>query len=186
MADWAILRTAGASTIRLAQTLTAAGIEAWTPTEARMKRLPRSKAQREITAPILPTFVFARADRIVELRALAKATKKAQPDFSVFVYRGGERAVSDEDLEPLRQAERDAAHQARKRKQADPIPVGTEVRVETGVGAGLEGVVGRSSKKETIVLFPTSAIPLTIATSILQPVAVQRRSLNKSKAARAA
>jgi transcription antitermination factor NusG len=167
---WCILRTAGGSTLRLAESLRTSGIEAWTPTEVQMRRIPRSRSRRERTVAILPTFVFARARHILDLRALAKATVKAQPDFSVFVYKGGERAVADRDLEPLREVERKAARRTRKVEkpgEADPYPVGTGVRLDTTAFAGMAGVVEKSDRKLTIVCFPNSVASVTIPTSIL-------------------
>lgn len=170
MDDWVILRTAGGSTLRLAETLTAAGIEAWTPTEEQMRRIPRSRTRRLRTMAILPTFVFARANRILDLRALAKAPRKAQPDFSVFVYQGGERSVADTDLEALREVERRAARRVRKHEkpgEADPHEVGQGVRVTTSAFTGMTGIVERSDRKITLVCFPNSVHSVTIPTSIL-------------------
>ena len=64
---WCILRTSGARTLALADLLTRAGFEAWSPrkTLKRMKpgvkpRLDGTRPTIEIDTPILPTFVFAR------------------------------------------------------------------------------------------------------------------------------
>lgn len=71
MSDWCILRTAGRSTLPLAQSLGADGYDVWTPVETTTRRVPRMNAKRTIRLPIMAGFVFARARHLVDLMQLA-------------------------------------------------------------------------------------------------------------------
>lgn len=111
---WFILRTSGPKTLPLARSLTAAGFDAWTPQLVLKRRRPRSKAVLEIEAPILPTFVFARAHQLAALTAAMMRQPSPHPAFSVFRHAGRVPLLTEAQLGTLRAVE---AHAARERAQ---------------------------------------------------------------------
>ncbi|MBB3347333.1 hypothetical protein [Sphingomonas sp. BK069] len=150
---WCILRTAGPCTTKLAASLSAAGIAAWTPSLVAKRRLPRRKATIERTAPIMPTFVFVPADRLPDLIAILARPSNPHPQFSIFpnACRTGPARIGAGQMASLRQVEEQAAEAYRREKErqrnkalrasAQAIPLGTQVRVPQTAFAGLMGVV---------------------------------------------
>lgn len=154
MGDWIILRCAGSSTLQLARSLAEAGFEAWTPVEVRSKLVGRKRERIEQAIPILPNYVFAPADRLADLLALARSPSqthqvwdsqarrmvtKGHPWFEVFRLHGKVRPQTERDLASLRALEADLANLAEARraqaKQKGPAPkfnAGDVVRVEGG------------------------------------------------------
>jgi transcription antitermination factor NusG len=164
--SWVILRTSGRTTMRLAETLSGASIEAWTPIETRTIRVPRKNVKRVIKLPIMPSYVFARAESLFDLIELAGNSLGAHPSFSVMHYHDRIPVIADHHLVGLRTIE------AKKspRKRADPLPKGLSVRVKTEGGsfAGMKGRVERSDKNATLVCFD-SRLVVKISTSLLLP-----------------
>lgn len=156
---WIILRTNGKSTLRLASSLTEAGYEAWTPTQTRMVRAPRSKVQTEKRLPITPTFVFAQADRLESLIILSETRVKPQPDFSLFRYYGQYPLIADRALEPLRTEEIKTVPREKRELFAD----GAAVKIPDGVFAGMSGIVMWDDGQYVLVTFPGSRFPVKIS-----------------------
>jgi hypothetical protein len=119
---WIILRTSGGRTLQLAASLAQAGFDVWTPAETitRLVRHGRSKVKRDIVGAILPTFVFARADRYPDLAGLASRQITAHPPFSIFRHGGHTPFIGDaamagvREIEGAREAERLAAIEAER------------------------------------------------------------------------
>jgi hypothetical protein len=112
---WCILRTSGGRTLALADSLTKAGFEAWSPrkTLKRIKagvkpRLDGTRPTIEVDAAILPTFVFARAKDLSVLAQVACADITPHPPFSIFRYGGRYPVIADASVIGLQDAERDA------------------------------------------------------------------------------
>jgi transcription antitermination factor NusG len=183
---WCILRTKARDTARLAASLAADGVETWTPMETRSVRVPRSNINRRVRRPIMPSYVFARADHLVDLLRLSHAEVKprrgaglrlpAHADFRVMRSPGGIPAVTDASLAELRKLEVQRTPQEpkvkRKRPRANkPIDEGATVRVE-GAGSldGLEGQVERSSCSETT--FVVGGRRITLPTCILADISL--------------
>lgn len=112
---WCILRTSGPRTLALADSLTKAGFEAWSP----RKTLRRAKAgvkrradgtrpMVEVDAAILPTFVFARARDVQTLAQVACADITPHPPFSIFRHGGRYPEIADGSVRGLQEAEREA------------------------------------------------------------------------------
>jgi len=161
--DWCILRTCGRRTLNLASSLNEAGIEAWSPRRTYEQRVSRgSKAKRERTEPLMPSFVFARADHLDRLLALSHRPGTMEP-FTVFHYLGAVPLISDRNLEPLRVAERRAIP---KRRQQVFRP-GQSVKVTDGVAEGMRGIVEQTEGQYTLVAFGGS-FRLKISNFILQ------------------
>jgi hypothetical protein len=114
---WCILWTPAPQTLRLADTLTAAGIRCWTPQrivkrDAPGKRRRITMGQRrlliEVALPILPRFVFAGAEHLDDLFRLIDADLTEHPYFRVFQSAGRVPLVGDASISKLRDAEAEA------------------------------------------------------------------------------
>ena len=204
---WCILRVGSARTLGLATALLAAGYDAWTPRRT-FKRPKPGKCQMidgrkptiEIDAPILPSFVFVRADRLNDLAAASVDPTSQLPAFSflreaarVPIVRGNslaglrdeEQRAADllaqlretEDREARRRIKSEAATNERERRralQAERIfKIGDQVMVD-GVTAlrGMSGIVQRGDGKRAIVAFGGS-LTMEVETWQLLPDAVQ-------------
>ncbi|WP_129586367.1 transcription termination/antitermination protein NusG [Sphingomonas montana] len=162
-ASWCILRMSGPRTLTLVRSLVAAGIEAWTPTVTRSIRVPRSKAKRERDFPIMPTFVFAHARHLPELRRCLGLPSNPHPAFSIFRHGGRIPLITDREIESVRAIEtqgqeaRRLAHQqamdAARRAKRHHVEVGSEVEIPEGGFAGLTGIVEESDGKFALVCF---------------------------------
>lgn len=144
---WLILRTSSRTTVRLVESLTAHGFEAWTPVHTLMKRAAHRRSAGQLAMPMLPSFAFASANHVQDLIDLAAALSKPHPDFSLFLNPMTNRPalVSGEQLTPLRwQEERDRkrAELARRNgRSRDRLRNGTPVHLSSGAYAGLNGTV---------------------------------------------
>lgn len=157
MSDWIILRTSGRTTMRLAESLAKDGYEVWTPIETRTVRIPRMNVRRDLTEAIMPSYVFAHAQHLVELLELANMPVKprrgaglrepAHSGFSVMHAFGGIPSVTDRNLEALR--DREVMAVPRKRRKA--FQVHDVVRVIKGSFEGMTGIVEKSDGKEAQV-----------------------------------
>jgi transcription antitermination factor NusG len=164
--SWIILRTSGRTTMRLAETLSGASIDAWTPVETRTMQIPRANMKRTVRLPIMPSYVFAKAEHLFDLIELAGNSLGTHPAFSVMHYHDRIPVIADHHLQGLRTIE------AKKspRKRAEPLPSGLSVRVKTEGGsfAGMKGRVERSDETTTLVCFD-SRLVVKISTSLLLP-----------------
>lgn len=149
---WCILRTSGGNTLSLARSLRKAGFEVWTPEKVHRRRRPRSKETIDIDLPILPTFVFARADRVADLQAAAVAVISPHPAFSIFRHAGRIPLVADREVRGLRDEE-ERARIAHLRGQRREVALGSRVQVDSQAFGGLTGVVEASDGKHAMVSF---------------------------------
>jgi len=173
---WIILRTSGAKTLKLAESLREEGFDVWTPSRVSSQRIPRGNGRRSVAIPIIPTFLFARVWHLVDLLELAAmperprrgpgGRKPAHPAFSVFRDGGSEMipVVDDAQLDPLREAERRIA--SHRMRQYEP---GEMVKVPDGIFGGLVGEVVRSSQYKTKVCFG-GRMSVEVSTFILKPI----------------
>lgn len=173
---WCILRTTPGRTLRLAGSLAEDGYAVWTPIETRIERVPRVNVKAEVRRPILAGFVFADADRLVDLLQLAAMPVKprrgggcrlpAHVAFSVMRHAGQIPVIDDAQMAPLRRLE---DRRTRRKPAAYAFPSG--VRVRAGEGhksvAGMSGVVIRSDRGSTTVDFGGLFGCTTIPTSLL-------------------
>jgi transcription antitermination factor NusG len=164
--SWIILRTSGRSTMRLAETLSCASIEAWTPIETRTIRIPRANVRRTVKLPIMPSYVFARANHLFDLIELSGNSVGTHPDFSVMHYHDRIPVIADHHLQGLRTIEAKRT----PRKKSAPLTPGLSVRVKTEGGsfAGMKGRVERSNEGNTLVCFD-GRLTVKISTSLLLP-----------------
>ena len=141
---WIILRTSGSNTLKLVEHLSTGGCEVWAPTRTVVKRSPRRKSSRDVTAAILPSFVFARARHVHALLILAESPSRSCPSFSVFRQNGSVPVISTTELSPLRfieKAEADRLKRQRMKGKVAAFPSGSIIRMSGGSFAGLSGVV---------------------------------------------
>ncbi len=175
--NWCILRTSAARTLKLARSLGDAGFDVWTPTETKTVRVGRHRERRERPAPIAPTFVFARADRLADLVRARSLPGSPHPAFSIFRHAGRVPLIADRDIAALHVAEdraAAAAERARRKAQASQHPVfavGERVQVKQPAFAGMTGVVEEAGKAPVINLGGT--ISMRIDAWLLVSDAVQ-------------
>jgi hypothetical protein len=205
---WCILRTSGPRTLALARSLAAAGFEAWTPqrTTRRVLRKGRKGERRvQVDAPILPTFVFARADRLSDLAFAAVDPSGSYPPFSIFRHGGRVPLVGGAEVAGLREEESraqvawQAQQDAETREEAQRIRIaalnterarrkamraerrsftpGERVDVaEMPALAGMSGVIVRGDGTSALVAFGGS-LEMTIEAWRLHPTDVQSRNI---------
>lgn len=182
---WCVLRTSGGRTLALAKSLADAGLEAWTPSTKQERRRPRSKASMEIDAPILPTFVFARASHLPDLLAAASSPVNPHPAFSVFRYCGKFPLIGDVEIAGLR-GEEERGRVRRLRSTRRTFDRDASVRVPDGPFAGMSGVVRDCDGKYAMVSF-NGGWQVKIATFLLEADTIEQTvtvpSANKERAA---
>lgn len=176
--DWCILRTGPARTLALAASLRAAGIDAWTPAQ-KAKRLvrngkPNARGQKpsvEVDAPILPSFVFARASRLPDLVAVAVSPISSHPAFSIFRYAGRIPLIDDREIASLRrmeEVERERIALAERKAKRPRFARGQDVRCDEPAFTGLIGQVLEMLDGKAVVSFG-GTFNVTIASWLLRP-----------------
>lgn len=169
---WCVLRTSGAKTLPLAHSLATAGFGVWTPIEHQSRRRPRSRETAPYEAPLLPTFVFARAHHLPDLVRCISLASSQHPPFSIFHYFGRIPLLADADMADLRVVEeggKRAAELARLRLERRSFPDGQRVRVsadEGGAFAGMTGIVQNGDHKFARIEF-SRGFKVKIATFLL-------------------
>lgn len=175
---WIVLRTTASSTLRLAQSLAEDGYEVWTPVRRFRVRVPRANAKRNVELPLIPQYIFAREQHLLNLLELAAMPEKprrgaggrlpAHRDFSVFRHAGRIPVILDDDLKPLREAE----DLAKPRRWTSAFADGSRVRITGGSFEGLVGTVESCDGRKAalwVSLFGRHR-RVKISTFILQPV----------------
>lgn len=125
---WCILSTAGMRTLPLARSLASEGIEAWAP--IRTIRRPAAGQRRrlvlglrrkmiEVDLPILPGFVFVRAEYIDDLARVALRPVTGHAAFTLFQLAGRAPLIGDDSVAGLREAEADAAAMIQQLRDAE-------------------------------------------------------------------
>lgn len=167
--DWCILRTSGSSTLRLSQSLARAGFEVWTPMELQVKGRG-SQARSERMVAVMPSYVFARADRLPDLVSLTMEPISPHPPFSVFKHLDRFPLIAERELKALRDIETKAA----ARNEPVIFGQGDLVRARVEAFQGLTGEVVETSRGQfTLVAFPKFAIPVKFASWQLNAVELQ-------------
>ena len=174
MSDWCILRTAGRSTLGLAESLAKDGFEVWTPLETKVVHIAKANVRREIRKAILPSYVFARRVHLVDLLQLAEMPVKprrgaglrdaAHASFSVLHAFGRIPMVADRHLDRMRALE---AKRTPRKRAAYSFPMNAATRVTSGICGGMTGLVVRSTPKATVIQI-SGGRPMEIPTCLLE------------------
>ena len=160
MADtWIILRCSTANTLPLAKTLARAGFDVWTPIEQKTKRVPRANVKRVIDYAMLPSYLFVRANHLLDMMQLANSPTREHRDFRVFHYLGGIPMIADETLAPLRLLER----KSKVKDETTRLKAGDAVRLADGGFAGMSGVIESAGTNYAMVRLTGFPMPLKIA-----------------------
>lgn len=173
--QWCVLRVAGRSTLALAASLGRAGYEVWTPTETRTVRVPRANVRRTVTLPLMPSYVFAKATRLLDLFQLADEPLP-HARFSVWHDQNRIPLIADRHLANLRRLE--AKRTPRKKAERSFAP-GAEVKVGAGAFGGMIGRVERSDTGQTLVCFSDKFV-VKLATSLLNIADLEESSLRRA------
>lgn len=177
-ARWLVLTCSNAVTLRLAESLTEAGIEAWAPREIIVLRARRQHKREEIIGPLMAGFVFARTRHLHELLELAhspamlyqvwdagqrKMVTKGHPHFRFFLINGQQRIIPERQLAELRRLDGLTRPKTPLRKWS----VGERIRLSDGAYAGLGGIVLSCSGEQTKVQIDGWNICPTVSTRLL-------------------
>lgn len=157
--QWCILRMAAARTLSVAKSLARDGFDVWTPVEVRQQRRARSRERVEKEIALMPTYVFAPAERLRDLVSLSVLQFSPYPDFTVFRYQDRFPVIADETLRPLRIAERKGTPLEKVRK----FTQGERVKLLERGFEGLSGIVETDDGKFALVCFPGFNIPIKVA-----------------------
>lgn len=171
--QWCILRTSGARTLQLAESLAADGFEAWTPIERISRRRSRSRDVIEFDVPMMPSWVFVDSRRTRDLLRLSMSQNRQHPGFSVFRHLDRVPFIADRDLTNLRGLEARAAERAQRRAgktNRKAFDIGSKVTVADTQSAwrGLSGIVEGGDERGAMVSFGGAYI-VKIATWLLVP-----------------
>ena len=146
--SWCILRMSGPGTLALAASLQDAGMEAWTPTEHVRRRVPRSKSTEHRIVPLAPTYVFARALHLEDLKRIERLDVSPHPRFSIFRYYGETMFVRHRELSALRSLQQDsyrsslpASGRAPGKPRGQAFEHGDKVKITTGAFTGFEAYI---------------------------------------------
>jgi transcription antitermination factor NusG len=189
---WCILRSRGRFTLRLEESLNEDGFEAWTPKEVRKIRIPRTNVRRTVVLPLMPSYVFARANHLVDLLLMAEMSVKprrargqpAHVDFSVMHFHDSIPLIGDRQLQALRHLEAKRTPRAKaQRTFADGVEV--VVKIEGGSFAGMKGVVRKSDTSTSLVCF-SERMSVKIPTYLLSEIDIGSQSVLDRAAAREA
>ncbi|RYF07026.1 MAG: hypothetical protein EOO77_26220 [Oxalobacteraceae bacterium] len=149
--DWCILRTGASRTLPLVASLQAAGFDVWSPVQTLIRRRGPARERVEYLAPIMPTCVFARADRRHDLARLAALPFTEHPGFSVFRYLGAIPTIGDAEIAEARRIE-ERGKRAAKMGQRQAFTIGQPVKVKEGPAAGLSGEVVRGGDGKFVLV----------------------------------
>jgi transcription antitermination factor NusG len=145
LGSWVILRMASGDTLKVAASLTAAGLDVWTPVERKVRRIGESRTRARHEIAMVPSYAFGRVEHVDELLRLAMLPQREHPRFSVYHRRGGIPLVADEQLNALRgeveRSQRLFDRFRRRGKKGPKLEPGSEVRLPDGPFAGFTGVV---------------------------------------------
>lgn len=157
--DWCVLRVRPAHTLKLAASLQAVGLEAWTPLEWISRRVPRGKAKERFSYVLTPTYVFVRARHEDEVRRLEKREGTGHPRFSLFRYYQEVVYLPHLGLHALRRLEQNSyvaslpnTGRTFAKERGQPFDVGANVTFKEGPMAGLPCYVESSDDRTTTLL----------------------------------
>lgn len=136
---WCILCTSAGRTLPLVAALETAGIAAWSPRRTVKRPAPRMArryvmGQRrpmiEVTLPILPGFVFARADQLSAIAAASLAPCGPLAGFSILQVGQRVPIVAERAIAGLRMAEAEAVAAIDAAREAESREVARRARAE--------------------------------------------------------
>lgn len=152
MSDWIILKCTSGKTLRLTETLGAAGYMVWTPIKRETIRRARWNVKRNVAVPLAAGLIFARSEHMADFLDFARMPVK--PRFATGfkdVLRDpmvdGVPMIRDSALDPLRLAELPA----KVRRRAGTFSRGDGVKVLEGSFAGFPAIVDTSDRRNTKV-----------------------------------
>jgi transcription antitermination factor NusG len=171
LGSWCILRMASGDTLKVARSLAAVGLDAWTPIEKRAGKMPKTGASFDKDRALMPSYVFGRVEHVNELLRLAMMPNRQHPRFWVFHHKGGIPLIADSELNALRGEEerkRGVFDRWRRRGMKGPkLARHTQVRMPEGPFAGLSGIVEDTEGQFTLVSVEGFFEPIKVASCLL-------------------
>jgi hypothetical protein len=188
LGSWCILRMASGDTLRLAKSLSDAGLTVWTPVERKIGRTAASRTRIREDVAMMPSYAFGRVEHVDELLRLAMIPQREHPRFSVFHRRGGIPLIADDQLDAVRseveRSQRLFERFKRRGKKGPKLSVGSEVRLPDGPFAGFTGVVEDQQGQFTAVGLTIFGKPVTIkVASLLLAPDMAQEGLPRAEAA---
>jgi hypothetical protein len=163
---WCILWTRAAQTLRLADTLTEAGIAAWTPRRIikrdapghrRRLALGQRRVTIEVALPIVPGLVFASGDRIDDLFRILDDPLSEHPAFRVFHIADRVPLVGEASVRGLRAAEAEASAAITGEREAETRKAANEERIKR---LGTERARRKALRQESRALEPDTDVTI--------------------------
>jgi transcription antitermination factor NusG len=171
LGSWCILRCSSGDTLRVQRSLSLAGLDAWTPIEKRIGKMPKTGAAFDKPSALMPSYVFGRVEHLSELLRLARSETRQHPRFSVFHYRQGIPLIADSELDALREEESRHGRLFDRRKRrgmkGPRLERGTVVHLPDGPFAGVSGIVEDVQGQFTLVDISLFGKPMTIKVASL-------------------
>lgn len=169
--NWIILRCSNASTLDLARSLQAEGIDVWTPLEiiGATRRYGKTKPARE--APLMPSFVFADAAATARLLGMSRSPSltwrqwdsakrrmvtRGIPHFRLFQIGDSIPTVPNAQLSHLQTIDR------KQRAMQQQVSPGDAFRFTSGGFEGLDGVVDAINGQNATVTIEGFPVALTM------------------------
>jgi transcription antitermination factor NusG len=184
LGSWCILRMASGDTLKLAKSLSDAGLTVWTPVERKI--VSRTRIREDVA--MMPSYAFGRVEHVDELLRLAMIPQREHPRFSVFHRRGGIPLIADDQLNAVRseveRSQRLFERFKRRGKKGPKLCVGSEVRLPDGPFAGFTGIVEDQQGQFTAVGLTIFGKPVTIkVASLLLAPDMAQEGLPRAEAA---
>jgi hypothetical protein len=188
LGSWCILRMASGDTLKLAKSLSDAGLTVWTPVERKIGRTAVSRTRIREDVAMMPSYAFGRVEHVDELLRLAMIPQREHPRFSVFHRRGGIPLIADDQLNAVRseveRSQRLFERFKRRGKKGPKLCVGSEVRLPDGPFAGFTGIVEDQQGQFTAVGLTIFGKPVTIkVASLLLAPDMAQEGLPRAEAA---
>lgn len=168
---WFIIRMASADTLPVVRALARRGIEAWTPLERKLGRMPRTRRQYDKEFALMPSYAFVAVHDLPAVQRIALLPQGDMAAFSIFHHKGGVPLIADDQLDALRAEEGRLQgiyeRACRKGKKLPTFAPGHIVRMDSGGFAGLEGIVEGQEGQFTLVNFDGFHSPIKISSLLL-------------------
>lgn len=174
--DYWIVRCPSASTLLLADKLREIGFDVWTPVVEREYRKARSKKYVRVREPMLSTFLFIKMGANAEQCAQRLDDVKWLYGIRIMRNNGEYAGVRAEELQGLRDLEREAAtFGIDNLVKADQFEIGQVGTINSEAFSGLTCTLVDRSRGNLLVLLEGAANPITVKAVLFRPNEPKRK-----------